>query len=96
MFTSRFDRRLWDPHLLAVLPHLDATKSVSQLRSTIFADLEALRAVRNRIAHHEPIFGRNLAGDFQKIQELIAFRCPTTMAWMLQHQQAQALIAAKP
>lgn len=96
MFTSRFDRRLWDPHLLAVLPHLDATKPVSHLRSTIFADMEALRAVRNRIAHHEPIFGRNLTGDFQKIQELIAFRCPTTMAWMLQHQQAQALITARP
>jgi len=96
MFTSRFDRRLWHPHLLAVLPHLDATKPVSQLRSRIFADMEALRAVRNRIAHHEPIFGCNLTGDFQKIQELIAFRCPTTMAWMLRHQQAQALIAAKP
>jgi hypothetical protein len=96
LFTSRFDRRLWNPHLLAVLPHLDATKPVSQLRGRIFVDMEALRAVRNRIAHHEPIFGRNLTDDFQKIQELIAFRCPTTMAWMLRHQQVQALIAAKP
>lgn len=96
MFTSRFDRRLWNPHLLTVLPHLDATKSVPQLRGAIFADLEALRLVRNRIAHHEPIFVRNLAADFQKIQELVAFRCQATEAWMLKHQQAQALIAAKP
>ena len=58
--------------------------------------MEALRTVRNRIAHHEPIFGRNLMGDFQKIHELIAFRCPTRMAWMLSHQQAQALITARP
>lgn len=48
------------------------------------------------VPNHEPIFGRKLTGDFQKIQELIDFRCPTTMAWMLRHQQAQALIAVKP
>jgi hypothetical protein len=96
MFTSRFDRRLWSPHLLAVLPHLDGTKPIAQLRGTIFADLEALRLVRNRIAHHEPIFVRNLTGDFQKIHELIGFRCPITAAWMLDHEQASAFMAAKP
>ena len=63
---------------------------------TCFSDMEALRTVRNRIANHEPIFGRKLMGDFQKILELTAFRCPTRMAWVLRHQQAQALITARP
>jgi hypothetical protein len=96
MFTGRFDTRIWNPHLRNVMPHLDPAKTVQDLRRLIHTDLEQLRELRNRIAHHEPIFKRALAGDFTKIQELIAFRCPTTSAWMVQNQQAQALIQARP
>lgn len=96
IFTSRFDARLWMHHLHAVLPHADASKSVGQIRALVYAELEQLRKLRNRIAHHEPIFRRNLADDFQKVHDLIAIRCPITAAWMVQNQQAQALIAAKP
>ena len=70
--------------------------SVGHARALIYKELEQLRKLRNRIAHHEPIFRRNLADDFQKVNDLIAFRCPFTAAWMRQNQQAQALIAAKP
>lgn len=96
MFTGRFDGRIWNPHLRTVMPHLNSAKTVQDLRRLIYTDLEQLRELRNRIAHHEPIFKRPLAGDFNKLRELIAFRCPTTSAWMVQNQQAQALIAAKP
>lgn len=96
LFTSRFDGRLWSHHLRAALPHADAQKTDAQVRASIYKELEQLRKLRNRIAHHEPIFQRNLADDFQKIRDLIALRCPITAAWMEQNQQAQALIAAKP
>ncbi|PUE06237.1 hypothetical protein B9Z51_15550 [Limnohabitans sp. T6-5] len=96
MFTGRFDTRLWNDHLFSVLPHLDATKSVQELRRLIHGDLEQLRALRNRIAHHEPIFKRPLKDDFVKMQELIAFRCPTTSLWMANNQQATSLMTAKP
>ena len=96
MFTGRFDTRIWNLHLRTVMPWLDPAKTVQDLRRLIHTDLEQLRELRNRIAHHEPIFTRSLAGDFMKIQELIAFRCPTTSAWMVQNQQAQALIQARP
>ena len=96
MFTSRFDVRIWHPHLRTVMPHLEAAKTVPQLRGLIYSELDQLRKLRNRIAHHEPIFRRNLADDFQKIQELIALRCPITSTWMVNNQQATALIGAKP
>ena len=73
-----------------------ASMSVAHARGLIYKELEQLRKLRNRIAHHEPIFKRNLADDFQKVHDLIAFRCPFTAAWMQQNQQAQALIATKP
>lgn len=96
MFTGRFDGRIWNPHLFVVLPNLDTSKSVQSLRKTIHDDLELLRELRNRIAHHEPIFQRNLQQDLAKIEELIAFRCTDTAAWMLANQEVQTLIATKP
>lgn len=96
MFTSRFDARLWTHHLRKVLPYADDTKTTAQIRALVYSELEQIRKLRNRIAHHEPIFQRNLATDFQKIHDLIAVRCPITAAWMLQNQGAQALILNKP
>lgn len=96
MFTARFDTRLWNPHLRTLMPFLNPVLSIQDLRRTIATDLEQLRGLRNRIAHHEPIFTRDLATDFEQIHALIGFRCPHTAAWMVTHQQVQALLAQKP
>jgi len=96
MFTSRYDTRLWNHHLLRVLPNMDATKAVAVLRQTIYNDLEQLRKLRNRIAHHEPIFTRTLGDDYQKILDLVTFRCVITATWLDENQRATAVIAAKP
>ena len=82
MFTSRHDVRLWNPHRMRVLPNLDPTKTIAQPRGEIYDDLEHVRLLRNRIAHHEPIFKRDLCGDLDKVTDLIRFRCVTTAAWM--------------
>jgi hypothetical protein len=86
MFTGRYDVRLWEPHLRRVLPNLDASKPVDTLRQEVYADLEHVRFLRNRIAHHEPIFRRNLADDLDKMAALIRFRCALTSDWMMKNQ----------
>jgi hypothetical protein len=86
MFTSRYDGRLWNPHLMRVLPNLDPIKTVAQLRGEIYDDLEHVRLLRNRIAHHEPIFKRPLRADLDKVTDLIRFRCTTTASWMMAAQ----------
>ena len=40
--------------------------------------LDYLRTFRNRIAHHEPIFGRHLAADYTSILEVAGWICPDT------------------
>jgi hypothetical protein len=96
MFTSRFDKRLWSPHLAAVLPHHDPAKSIADVRDEVYKDLEVVRQLRNRIAHHEPIFKRNLLDDLGKVEQLIGLRCPATAAWMRAQEDASRIIALKP
>lgn len=96
MFTGRHDNRIWDHHLYRVMPNLNLSQSVQMLRHSVYQDLEQLRMLRNRIAHHEPIFSRNLANDYKKIHDLVAYRCVVTAKWMDENQQATAVIAEKP
>jgi hypothetical protein len=96
MFTSRHDNRLWNTHLTRVLPNLAPAKPVGQLRREIYDSLEEIRKLRNRIAHHEPIFARNLSGDLQRIVDLVEVRCKVTARWMMSNQQASTIIAQHP
>lgn len=96
MFTSRYDTRVWDQHLRRVMPNLDSAKTIPELRQAIYSDLEKVRLLRNRIAHHEPIFKRALGDDYQIIHALIERRCAVTAGWLDSNQTATAIIAAKP
>ena len=96
MFTSRYDTRVWDYHLRRVMPNLDPAKTIPELRKAIYSDLEKVRLLRNRIAHHEPIFTRALGDDYQIIRTLIKYRCAVTAGWLDSNQTATAIIAAKP
>ena len=96
MFTGRYDTRIWDQNLRRVMPNLDPAKPVATLRHAIYGDLERVRLLRNRIAHHEPIFARALADDYQTIVALVTYRCAVTAAWLDSNQTATAIIAAKP
>lgn len=96
MFTGRFDAQIWMPHLFSVLPNLDATNTVQQARKKINQDLQTVRKLRNRIAHHEPILARNLNNDLTTLKELIGFRCSETAIWLDANQSASVLIASRP
>jgi Protein of unknown function (DUF2934) len=96
MFTKRHDLRLWDAHLKSVFPEHLPPMTVRDLRKRIYGDLEAIRKLRNRIAHHEPIFKRNLAEDFNRIVDLVRLRSPLMESWMVANQQVLELIHRTP
>ena len=95
MFVAGLDATVWNPHLRAVFPNLgDGT--IQQIRGRIHDDLEVLRTLRNRIAHHEPIFERDLHHDLHLIDMLIGYRCQHTVNWMRRIEQVSALLARHP
>lgn len=89
MFTKRFQKRIWEGRLLHAFPNLDYSKSIDDQRSSIANDLEKIRILRNRIAHHEPIFKRDLREDLSIINRLVGLRCTYTQTWMQGYQQGE-------
>jgi hypothetical protein len=96
MFTSRYDMRLWIPNLASAFPNISPKQTASKWRQSFYDDLEQVRRLRNRIAHHETIFTRNLAGDYQRIVCLVALRCATTASWLEANQQLTQFLQQRP
>lgn len=96
MFTSRHEVRIWQKNLKLYMPNLDKNKSVKQLLNEIYFDLDHVRKLRNRIAHHEPIFKRNLIEDYLKINNLVNYRCHQTSKWMINNFNVAETINCKP
>ena len=71
MLTNRHQNRLWDHQFYAVFPDAPRGVASSQRRSELRSDIEAIRKLRNRIAHHEPVFPRALQDDFDRILRCI-------------------------
>lgn len=96
MFTSRHDDQLWLPYLRDTFPYAPSYSDIAALRSEIYNDLEKIRRLRNRIAHHEPIFRRDLNKDYEVIIKLIGYRCCDTAQWLCSHQNVVSLLNDKP
>lgn len=96
MFTQRFDVRVWSRCMGTVLPGASEAAPRHVTRARIHNDLEQIRRLRNRIAHHEPIFARALDEDFAAIQRLVALRCTRTADWMAGHEAVTPLLRNRP
>lgn len=95
IFTARFDVKIWDKQLMLILPNAPKIP-YKILRKNIHQDLENLRELRNRIAHHEPIFQRNLKNDFDNIHKIISYRSQAISDLAKQNEQISYLLQNKP
>lgn len=96
LFIVGQDKRLWEPHLAQIFPHYDTSLSIAQARSEIYTNIHQIRILRNRIAHHEPIFKRDLAMDLQRIRSLIFWRRASTKDWIEEYGTASAWLQNRP
>lgn len=96
MLTSRHDQRLWQQHFRTSFPHADNTMPYYDARLKANQFLEKVRRLRNRIAHHEPIFNRTIIDDYERIRALIHWRSPTSADWIDKVQSVILLNGQKP
>lgn len=88
MFTKRHDNRLWNRYLDDIFPNFKGLSTIKDKRGYLHDELESIRILRNRIAHHEPIiFQRNLEDDYNAILNIIKLRCLETSSWVEKTQK---------
>jgi hypothetical protein len=74
---ASYEKSVWVKYLYRAFPEMKPPD-----RDTIFHRLDMVRTLRNRIAHHEPIFTRYVHQDYLQIVAAIRWICPVTAAWV--------------
>lgn len=97
LLTSRFAQRLWNTDIFLAFPNAaGAGLSTANVRQNIYDDLENIRKLRNRIAHHEPIITRPLEDDFSRIKRVVAYKNTDTLDWLQRNQTLLPLLTLRP
>ena len=86
LFARRYESDLWRPTL-----HRCFTPTPA--RSKLHRQLDELRRLRNRIAHHEPILHRSLQADHGAILRALRMLSPDMEAWVSHHSRVLDVLA---
>lgn len=89
LLADNYNRSLWQPCLRAAFP-------TSVRRGRLHSSLDEMRRLRNRCAHHEPIFVRNLARDWQTLLSITGLFSATFRTWVEGVSRVPVVIASKP
>lgn len=89
LLANRYHQRLWVPALHAAFPHLVGP------RRELHRKQESLRKLRNRIAHHEPIFARNLTADHDRLLDILGAISPVAVDWVKQNSRVPQTISRR-
>ncbi len=73
---SIYEKRLWVPCLYKAFPFSRVN------RKELYAKLDDLRRLRNRIAHHEPILDRPLDRSYSEILQVSSWIDPIVSEWI--------------
>jgi hypothetical protein len=84
----QYEETLWRPHFSNIF--LEGGRRLP--RQKVHNRLDNLRKLRNRVAHYEPIFHRNLANDYSDLIEAIGWICPDSAAWAIEHSRVPIIL----
>ena len=85
-----YETTLWQPRISRAFPHAAPVR-----RKQIHDELNRLRALRNRIAHHEPIFNAPHAQLRDMILAVTGYVHPDASAYIANHERITEVLASK-
>jgi hypothetical protein len=88
LLTGSYQQPLWVPCLQAVFP--------GAKRSNIETRVAALHDLRNRIAHHEAIFARDLLRDYDSLIEVAEHLHPRLAWWIDSRSRVLDVLGRRP
>lgn len=83
--TKRYLTTLWMPAIQHAFPHGD--KDALKRQQQVAKALHGMTFIRNRAAHLEPVFRRDLAADFRRACLLMEWIDPNPRAWLEENIQ---------
>ncbi|MGE7993721.1 hypothetical protein ACQKPE_22340 [Pseudomonas sp. NPDC089554] len=91
LFRSHYDRSIWQTNMGRLLPC-----APGMTRSQFKPLVMEINQLRNRIAHHEPIFAQDVSRLYRSILDTVAFRCPIAANWLKSHATLNKTIRTRP
>jgi hypothetical protein len=89
ILSPRYENQLWRPALRKAFPN--RPRGVE--RKDIHKSVNALRRLRNRVAHHEPILHRDLKHDHEQFVKMLGWACNKTAAWVAAQSRLPSVLA---
>jgi IS5 family transposase len=89
LLAKRYDATLWRNAL-----HKAFRSGSGKRRDDVHGRFNALRRFRNRVAHHEPIFVKDLVAVHAEVIEAIRWMCPNTANWAEHHSRVIIVLEA--
>lgn len=86
LFARGYDATLWRTHLHDLF-------TPKPNRRNLHGQLNRLRSLRNRVAHHEPILQRDLRTDYEKIIWILGMLSPDAASWTEHHSRVLEVLA---
>lgn len=79
LMSRAYHRVFWEPGFRYAFPNLP---NAIDRRGEVADRIEHVYLLRNRIAHHEPVFSRDHATDQVVMLELLGWTCVSTREWV--------------
>ena len=96
MLTRRYDAAIWSAQFTAVFPGAPVPNGISAAARSIAADVRNVRSIRNRVAHHEPIYFRNITEVMESIERVTAYRGTDVGDWVKQAHRVNIILGQRP
>jgi len=84
-----YETSLWQPRLHRAFP------DYSGGRKRLHAELDLIRGVRNRVAHHEPVFRSDVGNLIDRIARVAGYIDPHAEAYIRANERVSTIVAAK-
>jgi len=91
LLAKRYEATLWTPALRHAFPNLHP-----KTRAEVFKAVDQANSLRNRVAHHETIFGRDLALDTARVNLAMSWVDADVALWASNRSRVPELLATRP
>jgi hypothetical protein len=92
LLTKNYEDVFWPKYFKVCFPHMPKKET----RQGLYDKVDKVRLLRNRIAHHKPIFDRAPNVEYQNLLTLISWVCPETYWLATSLSTVHQTISAKP